>query len=285
MKLPYIYKVSIENASRLQQVAEFKISRFWLCASVAGFFVIAGAIGFGIARLQSRFASSLSENRKSAIEAILMLDSLRTIVNRNEAFIRNIGSVLDPSRPPLNDSLSVAMPATAYTVDDLMEKSEQERAFIARVNERERYNVSVLAPLQAEDVAFYSICPEGMQTAASIGKEVAEYHIPAKALVYSPTDAKVVDTYYSPAEGGNVIILQQPRGFLIRIGRLGAVLVKRGDNVAGSEAIAYGNAISGRNKGRITAEMWHNGSALVPDEYLNASSSSVQNQSNGSERN
>lgn len=269
MRRPYIYKVSVEDATRLHTLLDFKIRRVWLWCGAVIISALLMVAGYSLGRARIAAHPVSSPDKDSAIDAVMTLDSLKDEAERNNAYMRSIIASLDPNRNPLTDSLAVASRSLSYSVDALMEKSDAERAFVAAAGEQERYNVSVLAPLQAEDVEFFNICPEGIQSTESMGKELAEYYIPARATVNAPSECRVVDIYYSPAEGGNVIILQQPRGFLLRLGRLGTVLVKRGDKVSGGEAVAYGNAISGRHKGRITAEMWHNGNRLVPDSYLN----------------
>lgn len=269
MKLRHIYKVSVEDAPRLSTIVQFKVSR-WAAWTLL-LLVVGGvaAIGFIVGRASAWQKMAVGEERLSVIDAMLSLDSLREVVGQNDAYLRNVAAVLNPSRNPAHDSLSVAASTAAYSVDNLMERSDAEKAFATRISEREKYNVSVLAPLQAEDIEFFSLCPQGVQTASSMGHEIAEYLVPVNATVNAPTEGRVVDLYYSPAEGGNVLIVQQPRGFLLRLGSLGTLLVQRGDNLQGGEAIAFGNAVSGRRKGRITAEMWHNGSRIVPGNYLN----------------
>lgn len=283
-KTPYIYKVNVEDAGRLHTLAEFTIRRSYAWCMVAGILVLVAGMGFLVGRLFT--SGTVSEGKQMSVDAMLTLDSLQDVTNRNDMYIRNIFSVLDPNRNAKGDSISVVSKSISYSVDDLMDRTDAEQKFANNMDESERYSISVIAPLQAEDIEFYELCPDGVQTSESIGKELARYIIPARATVNAPTDARVVEVYYSPAEGGNVVMLQQPKGFLLRLGCLGNVLVKRGDNVRGGEAIAFGNAVSGRNKGCITVEMWHNGNRLRPGDFLTMRNATpLDNENHESEQN
>jgi hypothetical protein len=271
MRKSHIYSISIEDKNKLEQVAKITVTRgkaiAFICAVVILIFILATLIVLSTPMWKLRAVQLSDDQRRTSIDAVLMIDSLKLQAERNEAYMENLRMVLDPDRPA-NDSTKYSGTPKNYSLDELKERSEVEKAFVAKMDEKERYNISVLAPLAAEDVEFYEIAHGMVQTKASMDSEVAEVIVPTGYTINSPSEARVIDIYYSPVEGGNVIVLQQPKGFITRIARLGTTLVKRGDNVDGGEAIAYGNAISSKHKGIITIEMWHNGTSLIPQQYL-----------------
>jgi hypothetical protein len=271
MRKSHIYNISIENKSKLELVARISVTPgkaiAFVVAVVVLIFILATLLVLSTPLWKLRAGQLSDDQRRTSIDAVLMIDSLKIQAERNEAFMENLRMVLDPNRPT-NDSTKYSGTPKNYSLDELKERSEVEKAFVAKMDEKERYNISVLAPLAAEDVEFYDIARSMVQTKASMDSQVAEIIVPTGYTINSPSEARVIDVYYSPVDGGNVIVLQQPKGFITRMSHLGTVLIKRGDNVDGGEAIAYSNAISSKHKGIISIEMWHNGSILIPQEYL-----------------
>lgn len=271
MRKSHIYCIKIENKSKLENVASVEITRAKAVLFGAAAMILILALATLILlctplwSLRSRQLSP--DERRTSIDALLLLDSLKTQAERNDAFIANLLDALNPDRIPA-DSAAFSGTPKEYPVDSLKERSLIEQSFVARMDDKERYNISVLAPLAAEDVEFYDISAGMVQTKHSLGKETAEIITTTGHTVNAPSDARVVDAYYSPTERGYAVVLQQQKGFVTRFSGLGTLLVKRGDNVEGGEAIAYGNAVSSHRKGIIRVEMWHNGHPLIPGDYI-----------------
>lgn len=271
MRRTHKYNISLQDKGKLETILDFSFSRTRGIICVAGAAFLFVALGIVIAMLTplgSLTSGRLDENgRRDSMDAVIRVDSLKKAAEINQQYINNLLTVLNPDRTP-TDSLRATGTPHEYSVDELVDPSDTERSFMARMDEKERYNLSVLAPLAAEDLDFKNICPGAIQTENSIGTPKAELLVPGGNVILSPTEATVTDVHYSPAEQGYVVILQQPKGFLTRIAGLSRVLAGQGDRVTGGMAIGYGAVPSGRNKAITYVEIWRNGTQLDPADYL-----------------
>lgn len=167
------------------------------------------------------------------------VDSLRSLVNVQEVYARNIRAILADSVPPAMVSASIS---EALPPDSLREASEAERRFVRSFEREERYNVSVLSPIAAEGMLFES--PE------SGG---------APAAVYRGSVVAVADG----ADGHSTVVVQHPGDFLTVYGALTEVYVEPGQKVAA------GQRLGKTDRTPLLFELWHSGSRLDPRLYIN----------------
>jgi Peptidase family M23 len=266
------YRLLIENEGELRKMGEWRFSKrtLLLCVVIGVFipFILAvGIIAFTpIRQFIPGYASSGGYGNNIADE-VIRLDSLKRISDMNQAYIENLMKVMNPDRVP-DDSVVFSGKSNHLTSDSLMDRTEAEQEFIAGMTDRERYNISVLAPLAADGMMFYPVARGSVVTEATRDSLVSRVLIPAGETINSITDGKIIDRYYSAADRGYTLIIQQPKGFITRYGNLGTVLVKKGQNVNGGEAIALTTTATGSRKNIITVEMWHNGAPLMPKNYI-----------------
>lgn len=266
------YRLTVQDTTRLREVVSVRYARWQgVCAAVFVFAVIFAA-GMLTCRVVEKTEVGLpTEQRADKIDAIMALDSLSHLAQINQAYVDNVLEVLNTNRGADDvhgtynglDTASLAN-RPVLTADSLAERSGAEQALINRMEDRDRYDVSALARVAADDIRFSPICPGAVQTAASRGALRASVVIPTGAMVSSTTNGVVLDVYWSAAERGYVVIVQQPQGFLTRYGSLGEVLVQRGTEITSGEAIAHAPAANGVNRGTVTVEMWHNGRPVEP---------------------
>lgn len=266
------YRLTVLDTTRLKNVVTVRYARWQILAAAVLFMSVIFAAGMITYRIIDRGEAGLPANQRAdRIEAIMGVDSLVRQAQINQAYVDNVLEVLNTNRGATDvhgtytglDTTSIVN-RPLLTADSLAERSGAEQALINRMEERDRYDVSALARVAADDVRFSPICSGAVQTAASRGALKARVVIPVGAMVASTTNGVVLDVYWSAAEHGYVVIVQQPQGFMTRYGALGDVLVHRGVEVNSGEAIAHAPAASGVNRGTVTVEMWHNGRPIKP---------------------
>lgn len=279
-------RIRIENESTLSTLTDSSLSR-WKIAFFFFIFIIlsiaAGSLIVYITPLRTLLPGYLKENQRSATEDNLMrLDSLRAVYETNQRFIDNYLRVTDISRIP-TDSVALKPDSVVPISDSLMLPSERERHFVARMEEHERFNISVLAPLAADGMDFSNVSEAGIFTSASKDSQIGEVIVPMDEEVLSVADGTVIAVYYSRNENGYVIIIQHPRGFISRYSRLGSPLTVMGETVEPGQIIASAPFPDRFGKRIVDIRMWHNGLPVIPYRYLHGNEIAYDNELFGRE--
>lgn len=271
MKTRCRYKVTIEDESRLETVAEFSatpVKWFMLGGGVVLVIMALGAMVLSFTPARNLLPGYLKESERTANQMqLLRLDSLKMAYETNSAFLDNIMNVLNPVTSLRQDS-AVSSATVPLSPDSLLPTSQEEEKFVAMMREREKYNVSVIAPLAAESLMFSSVSDNAVVSESSRSSQRAEFIMAKGSPVSAIADGTVIAVSQSMRDGGATIIIQHSKGFLSRISRLGTVLVETGDQVAGGQIIALTNRGNGKKGEIVYLEMWHNGDSLVPYEYI-----------------
>lgn len=266
------YKIIIENESHLETVAEFSASPVkWSLIGAAAILlsVLIGMILVVLTPVRTLLPGYLKESERTETEIQLMrLDSLRNAYEENALYVNNIFNVLNPSSatPDTTRLSSLTIPLSA---DSLLPTSAEEQKFMSMMNEREKYNISVVAPLAAESLMFAPVAEDAVFSESTKDAKRAEIILARRSPVAAIADGTVIAVTQSLRDGGATVIIQHPKGFLSRCSRLGTVLVEAGDEVTSGQIIALTNNGNARRGEIIYLEMWHNGSPLVPYEYIN----------------
>jgi hypothetical protein len=276
MKTRTRYKLTIEDESRLENVVLFSASpvKWTLIVLLALLCIIGiGALLVSLSPARYLLPGYLKESERAATQMqLLRLDSLRNAYETNVAFLDNLKNVLNPNPTPI-DTSALSSLTTPLSADSLLPTSKAEENFVAMMREREKYNISVLAPLAAESLMFSPVNEESVFTATSRTATRGEIILAKGSPVAAVADGTVIAVTQSVRDGGSAVIIQHRKGFLSRLSRLGSILVEAGDVVTGGQIIALsnrGNAIRGEH---IFVEMWHNGTSLVPYDYIGDSHS------------
>lgn len=266
-----VYRLSLEDEGHLEKVADFRLTPARTVVAVAVGLIVATLLGMLIViatPVKTLLPGYLKERERTASEeALLRLDSLRAEYEQNEAYLRNISALLDIERVP-SDSLSMAMSANRLTPDSLLEPSASELKFVKQMREREKYNITVLAPLAAESMMFYPVSDEGVVAEDSRLSHQSRVILPPGSTVGAVADGTVISIEVSGLR--RTIVVQHAKGFISRYSGVASPLVGEGDAISGGQAIAL--APSSTPKGAhpgIILELWHDGSPLVPYEYVN----------------
>lgn len=270
------YTLILEDGSRLEKIIQVSASPMkYIIAGViiALFLMFIGAILVGFTPVKNLLPGYLKDSERAATEEHHMrLDSLQQIYETNAAYISNIMSVLNPAitnRDTAAKPSEVSQIDVPFSADSILPTSYEERKFLSMMREREKYNISVIAPLAAESMMFTPVNDESVVTDKTKDAVKAEIILSKGSPVAAIADGRVIAVSQSVREGGGTaVIIQHSKGFLSRCNRLGTLLVEPGDLVTGGQIIALTASGNSRKNEIITIEMWHNGNQLIPYDYL-----------------
>ena len=265
------FSLNLNDDSRLRRIASVSMPLWqWILAVIAlgGAGLLMSGVIVGLTPLRKLLPGFMEESTRALTEEnIMRLDSLQAAYEKDRAYVENILTVFDTDRQS-TDSASLVVNPRPLTADSVMSRTPEEEKFIKMMEQREKYNLSILAPLAAEGMLFNPPSDECVFTAATRKSTAAEIIIPSDSPVGAIADGMVLDTFFSPSDGGNVIIIQHGNGFASRISRLGNMLVSRGDYVQAGQIIAFPQSGHGRDGSRLMIEIWRNSDPLIPFELI-----------------
>lgn len=268
------YRIAIIDESRLRQVASVSVSPWRLWTSLAvGVVLLAGLIALLIMAtpIRTLLPGYLKKGQRlEAKEGLMRLDSIRDAFRVRDIYLSNILTVMDTDRTPADSMLNVTTP-NELPPDSLLPASPREIEFITRMKDREQYNVSILAPLAADQLRIYPV---------AAGAAVAEHMAPSlKPRIITPkgspvcavADGRVLAIQNPSPEGGSAIVIQHDNGFASRYSHLGTPTVAPGAHVDGGSVIAHGASGGAIAAGFFFVEMWYDGNPVEPARYLGLS--------------
>ncbi len=268
MRRKSIYKVTVSDEARLHDVASVRLPLWKAGALTVGILCLLlflGACLVMVTPLRRLLPGYLDrEERVRTESALLKIDSLSRAESQTLSYLQNLLTVTDTDRVP-SDSLKAVSGRMTHPADSLMDASKAEREFVAMMREREKFNISVLAPLAAEGMMFYPLSEEGVITSQSLEATKAVFVVPVSAPLFAIADGTVITVSRLGNDTFDVVI-QHRKGFLSRCSGLGTPLVEPGSKVTGGQVIGLQNRNGARKE--VALEMWHNGEPLVPSQYV-----------------
>lgn len=273
MKPRRIYKISITDESRLVTLGSVSLSpaKALFCLA-AGFLLILmlGYIFVLLTPVKTLIPGYIRESQRAASEqALLRVDSLREAYLRNEAYVANLNEVLNTERPPRPAPRAVQGPIE-ISADSLLPPSVHERNFVHMMQEREKFNVAVVAPMAAEGMLFYPVTDEGIVTHDSRSSRRARVALPAGAAPMAVADGVVLASYYDPKTHSSTMLLQHDNGFVSRYSGIGSPLVEQSEMVPGGQIISLPPPGKSGRPVEVIVELWHNGVPLIPYDYISS---------------
>lgn len=199
--------------------------------------------------------------RNQYLETAVRLDSLEYKSRINEAYIANIVSIMNDDLP--SDSIVALATEKVLASDSLLMASDAERQFVRSYEEEERFNLSVLSPIAAEGMVFTS--PVTTYTAV----EPLPHSAPG-IRISGGTNMPVASVYrgsvvsaVSDTDGLYTITVQHPNDFISIYSGLSDIFVSKGKKVAAGQRLGHASG-----KSPVVFELWHNGTALTPGDYI-----------------
>lgn len=273
-KLRNKYRLVILNDDTFEEKLSFKLSRLnvFVVSGVTGIILIAGTtilIAFTPLREYIPGYSSTALKR-NAIRLAQVTDSIEGQLLYNNRYLQNLQGIIN-GKPPvdLNDSLVI----------DSLDKAQLHLGITAKdsllrklVEEEERFNVPVenSSRMNRESLNFFTPI-KGLVT-NSFNPEDAHLGIDVVAkeneVIKSAQDGRVIFSEWT-AETGYVLIIQHAEKFISVYKHNSAVLKSQGEEVSAGEPIAIVGSSGELSTGpHLHFELWYNGYAVNPEEYI-----------------
>lgn len=261
VKNPARYRLDLIRENTFNRVWSVPLTRvrLWLVAAAAVFGIGAALwVIFAYTPLRMLVPGTLKGDVRAAyIETALRLDSLEQVAEANEAYL---GALIAVMKGEIDTIAPVTEPTLPMS-DSLLLSGPVERAFVARYNDENRFNLSVLAPLAAEGMVFAAPFPTTAQTS-----ETPEGSVTATSAATLPVSAVYRGTIsavsYTP-DGRMMLTVQHPNDFISIISGLSDVFVSKGSKVSAAQRIGHAKANE-----PVTFELWHNGALLNSANYV-----------------
>lgn len=267
------FRLSFINDSTFNEVWSIKMSQTRVILSVIAI-IAAGVCAISSIIVLTPIRTLLpgylkTTQRQENILNSLRIDSLLTEANINSAFLNNINDILSDNIETIPSETNVPDSATrAIPIDSIINASDNERQFIQQYEDQERFNLSVLAPIVAEGMMFYTPF-----TSATIDN--SDDSSPTQLLIIAPSlspvssvyNGTVIDSYYTPSNS-NVIIIQHPNDFISIYSGIGETFVSKGDKVITGQRIGITQSKPAGRRHTSAFELWHKGTPLPPLDYI-----------------
>lgn len=281
MKVKRRYRITVEDESRLRQIASVSASAsvIWVAGSL--FFLLLMllmALIIMATPLRTLMPGYMKKGERTEAEkGLLRIDSIRDAYNVNSQYIANILTVLDTDRTPSDSVLNITE-SNNLPPDSLLPTSKREIEFITRMKDREQYNVTILAPLAADQLRFYPVAAGGMVSEQTATSTKARILTPKESPACAMVDGRVLAIQNPAPEGGTAIVIQHDNGFASRYSHLGTPTVTPGQHVDGGSVIAHGSTGGSISPGFFFIEMWYDGNPVEPARYIPTSGTKTKDE-------
>lgn len=268
------FRLTIDDATRLERVASVRLTPAQMVAlgvALLTAMIIAGSLLVmltPIKRLMPGFMNP--DQRAQTEERLLRLDSLTRITQMRDAWLANVLRVLDADRldspAQVRDTID-----RDWTIepDSLIGSSPRERRFVASMREREKYNISVLAPLASTEMTFVPPSPRVTVPPDARDALVAVIPLSPSAPVVAMADGSVVAAYRAPMPEAGVVIMQHDHGFVSAYTGLQSLTVSPGDRLNAGQTIALHATRAPDGSRPLTVRLWHDSDPVTPYRYFN----------------
>lgn len=278
-KLRDKYRLVIINETSFEEKLAWRLSRWNVLMIGATLCVLISLILLAVIILTplKTMIPGYSDNttKKNAKTAELRSAELKEKQELNEAYIFNIKQVLEGNLSA--DSVKV-MPESQGKYDNLDYNISKEDSLLRlEVEEKERYNINDNSMHKTDldmllgTMNFYSPVKGDVSHSYSPGSNHLGVDViaPANEAIKSIMDGVVVLSTWS-AEEGYVITVQHANNLVSIYKHNSSLLKKTGDHVQVGESIAIiGNSGELTTGPHLHFELWHNGIAIDPLEYIN----------------
>lgn len=265
------FRIRIDNESNLQTMADISLSAAALWLIGAGAAVVLTGVAMilvMVTPLRTLLPGYLKQSERSAsVDNLMRLDSIMGVYERNQQYFDNVLKSIDTDRM-LDDSTRLSENTRMMSPDSLMPATQLERKFVSTMEERERFNISVLAPLAADGMMFSPVSDDGIFTSASRQELKGIVILANDQAVRSTADGSVLASYYAPEENGYVMLVQHARGFITRYSHIGLPLADVGQNVMAGQMIALPPRPDSKGLRFVEIMMWHNAHPISPYQYI-----------------
>lgn len=265
-------RISVDDDASLQRVGSWRLTGGRILLLLAGFLLTSSAVGLLIvwgSPLKRILPGYLAQGQRAATEqTLLRLDSLRDISRQQEFYVRSLSRAYAGPPSAQADSLAAVGRRLMLTPDSLAGPSRKEREFVESMRGRDRYDLSVIAPLDAEGLTFYPLNEAAIFLTDTRSMLRASVVLGGDTPIGAVCDGTVIAVASSPKLRRYVVTIQHPNGFLSRVSDTGLPLVEEGDKIYGSQGVALPPPPAADGRRVVVLEMWHDGTPLLPYDYV-----------------
>ncbi|MBD5210206.1 MAG: M23 family metallopeptidase [Bacteroidales bacterium] len=272
-KTPKRYRLSLYNENSLNRLWTVKMGRksLILLITVAVLAIFSGGVMLiSLTPLRTFLPGYLSgSERYHLMQVDERADSLAARLDIYGKYLDNVAGIMTGSVSPDSMMVVVDVPAdsaSAVKADTvaLIGRNAAESEFVRMYSERENFDLDDRQELLAEAPLFVSPVRDAMVTVGN-DPTVATIEVTHKdAGVHAINRGTVVDQYRSD-DGGYVVIIQHPDGYLSRYSGLSRIFTRPGVNIDADSRIGrYVND----GKTPLRFELRRDGQALKPLEYI-----------------
>lgn len=255
---PQRFRLEFFNENSFNRLWSFKFSRLqvivWSVVTFAAFVALIWAVVRFTPVGAMLPGETEAEMRRQIVELGIRADSLQNRLRMLDSYSSNLMSAI--SGRPTDSYVSTVI----SDGDTLIEASEAEREFIKEYDPSGRFNLSVLTPIAAEGMAFYSPLSECCMDSEPDSR-VATLSVAEAAPVMAVYQGTVISVGRDPQ--GYVLTLQHGNNFISQYSGLENVYVKKDARVEAGEAI--GSVVPGQAQ---LFEIWHDCVAVAPDRLI-----------------
>ncbi len=273
-KLRNKYRLVILNDDTFEEKLSFKLSRLnvFVVSGLTGIFLIAGTtllIAFTPLREYIPGYSS-TKLKRDAIRLAQVTDSIESQLHFNTRYLQNLQGIIS-GKPPLDVSDSLVIDSLEQAQIDLS-RSDEDSALRKLVEEEERFNVPVenTTEQSLEGLNFFTPIKGLVTNSFNAEEDHLGIDIVAKEneVIKCAQDGKVIFAEWT-AETGYVIIIQHAEKFISVYKHNSALLKSQGEEVSSGEPLAIiGNSGELSSGPHLHFELWYNGYAVDPQEYI-----------------
>lgn len=264
------YRLTFFNENSFNEVWSIKMSQTRVILSIIAIIIAIGCIVSSIivsTPIRTLLPGYLkTSQRQENIINSMRIDSLSTNVNINNAYLSNVINILKNDIDTTSSATSLKTDTIKHIpIDSIINTSSIERQFIQQFEDQEKFNLSVLAPIAAEGMMFYTPIYGAMPKDGTPSLSL-EFTTPSLSPISAIYNGSIIDSYYL-SNVGNVIIIQHPNDFISKYSGINETFVSKGDKITTGQRIGISHQNS-KNKHPFTFELWHKGTQLNPLDYI-----------------
>ena len=269
--IKFKYKLTIINENTLEEVVGIHVSKLnglSVLLSVCTVIFLIAAVIVAFTPLRNYLPGYMnSEVRAQVVTNALRVDSLQQALDRQNRYVMNIQDIF--SGKVKADTVQSIDSLTTLRAEQLMERSQEEQAFIQQYEETERYNLrNISGEREVSGLIFYR--PTRGLMSANFNPDKKHYGVDLTAnpneSILAVLDGTVVFAAYT-AETGYVIQIQHSQNFISIYKHCGTLMTYQGDKVKGGDVIALIGQ-GHKEKPHLHFELWYKGTPVNPGKYV-----------------
>ena len=213
-----------------------------------------------------------ARTRRVALQNALRIDSLETIIGRWELYAVNLSRIVDGEDPVMIDSIVQSISRASLEDVNKEELARQDSILRMTVLQEEQFGISENSQRNLAIEGMHLFTPlRGVisQEYDEVLHPYVDITAPANSVVMSVLDGTVIFAGWND-EAGYTIQIQHSNNIVSIYKHNQKLLKKTGDKVsAGSSIAIVGNTGSLTTGDHLHFELWYNGEAVDPMQYIN----------------